>query len=255
MTIWSCTIFQINAKCLPVIENILTKPAQYEYETWKKDEDSPEEKMNIYIDTVTKTKIGPRIELQMDRRSMPFFVRGAPTPQQFRITARMGAQIFHVNGWPLLIGIFGQYQSAVDLMRALYSIYKLQTGDREIPLQPVLFSLHEHDEALLKCFPNMKKLRVSRIPGAFVKTAIISGEMLEQSAEYQKWVKDEDFGGQVDYFGITVEDETVILSTQGNMYSRQGKQVMPVSVVYLVLRDLKQCNALVYDATLDIYSS
>ncbi len=253
MPIWSCTVYQINAKCLPVIEGILTKPSEFEYETWQRDEKSPPEKMKIYIDTVTKTSIGPKIELQMDRRSRPFYVRGEPTPAQFRITARMGAQIFHINGWPLLVGIFGQYQSAVDLTTALYYAYKLQTGEKEIPLQPVLFSLHEHDEALLKCFPNMKKLRVSRIPGDFVKTATLVGQMLEQSAEYQKWVKDQDFGGQVDYFGVTVGDQTVILSTYGNMYSRQGKQAMPVDIVHQILKDLKQCNALVFDATLDMF--
>ncbi len=52
--------------------------------------------------------------------------------------------------------------------------------------------------------------------------------MLEESPEYQKWVKDEDFGGRVNYFGITVGEETVVLSTTGNMYSRQGKIQRPV---------------------------
>ena len=253
MPIWSCTIFQINAKSHPFVEGLLTKSAQHVYEKWKRDIDSPEEEMKIYIDTVTKTNIGPKIEFQIDRPSMPFFVRGTSGPQQFRITARMGAQIFHVNGWPILMGVFGQYQNAMELTRILFSLYKMKTADREIPLQPVLFNLREHDEALLRCFPNMKKLRVSRIPGDFVKTATLTGEMLEQSSEYQKWVKDQDFGGQVDYFGVTVGDETVILSTQGNMYSRQGKQSMPVNIVYKVLQDLKQCNALVYDATLDLF--
>lgn len=254
MPIWSCTVFQINSKCLPVIETLLTTPAQHEYETWKRDANSPEEKMKIYIDSVTKTGTGPKIEFQMDRRSAPFFVRGAPGPQQFKVTARMGAQIFHVNGWPLLAGVFGQYQNAWDFTRAVYSIYKLKTAEREIPLAAVLFNLHEHDEKLLRCFPNMRKLRVSRIPGGFVKTATLSGEMLEQTSEYQKWVKDEDFGGQVDYFGVAIGDQTVVLSTRGNMYSRQGKQIMPVDVVYDVLKNLKDCNALVYDSSISSYT-
>ena len=71
------------------------------------------------------------------------------------------------------------------------------------------------------------------------------------SPEYQKYVKDDNFGGKIEYFGLPVGDEEVVMSTHGFMYSMHGKERMPVSVVYQILKNLIECHALVYETTMD----
>jgi len=245
-------MFQINLKCQPFAENLLTvSGSEYVYDLWEKS-DGTKEELRLYIDSVLHSKLGTTIEIQLDKESPPFYVRGEE-PQRFRITARMGAHIFKIQGWPLLIGIFGQYDNALDFRMAIKKIYLDQTNSTDTPMFPVGFQLREHDDALLQRFPNMKKLRVTGIQGAYVRTAVLAGDMLEESPEYQKWVRDEYRSGIVSYFGVTVGDETVVLSTYGNMYSRQGKEARPIVTVYQILKGLIECRALIYSPTLDIY--
>jgi len=129
----------------------------------------------------------------------------------------------------------------------------LETGKGEMPLQSVGFKLAERSDALLQIFPNMRKMKVDGIQGSQIDTAILSGYMLEESPEFQKWVKSADYSGQVSYFGVSVGDETVVLSNFGNMYSRQGREPRPANTVLQVLRGLISTDALVYTPTLDSF--
>lgn len=252
MTIWSCTIFQINQKCQPFIENILTSTnSEYVYDIWKKSDDD-EEELKLYIDFINNRSSGTTIDIQMDRPSSAYYVRGED-PHKFRVTVRLGAHIFKKTGWPLVIGVFGQRDNAERLRIALKKIYLNETGLEDTPVYAVGFRLRDRDENLLQAFPNMKKMKVSGIQGSQVRTAVLTGNMLEESPEYQKWVKDEDYSGRVNYFGVTIGDEMVVLSTIGNMYSRQGKNPRPVGLVEQVLQNFLDCHALVYTPTLDLF--
>ena len=166
---------------------------------------------------------------------------------------RLAAHIFRIQGWPALVGVFGVKDNALKFRGVFKKVFLDQTNSRDTPLFSVGFQLREHDEALLQIFPNMKKIRVSGIQGSQIRSAILTGDMLEESPEYQKWVKDSEYGGVVNYFGVTVGDETVVLSTNGNMYSRQGREIRPIGTVYQVLQGLWQCRAIVFTPTIDIY--
>lgn len=252
MVFWSCTIYQINPKCQLFIENLLTKPkTDYIYQVWEKP-DGKEEELKVYIDAISQRSYGTLIDLQMDRQSRSYHVRGEK-PYRFRITVNLGAHIFKQRGWPVLIGIFGRYENARKLRMALKRIYVDETGDSDTPLNLIFLKLRARDEALLQVFPNMKKMKVTGIQGSQVRSAILSGDMLEESPEYQRWVKDEDYCGTVEYFGVSVDDATVVLSTNGNMYSRQGKIPRPIGVVHQILQNLIECNALAYFPTLDTF--
>lgn len=219
---------------------------------WEKGNSEQNENMHVYIDNITTTRSGKTVEIMMDMKSRRYFVRDEK-PHQFKQTARMGAHLFKIQGWPYLMAVFAQSQNALDLRLALKQIYKKQTGEKENPLLKVLFDLREHDEALLQCFPNMKRLKVRGIHGLHVREAAFKGEALEESSEYQKYVKDPNFGGQIMNFGVPVGDETVIMSTIGRLYSTEGRQRMPVNVVFEILRNLLECHALVYEPTIDSY--
>jgi hypothetical protein len=246
---WSCTLFQINPICQSFVEELFTSPkSEYIYQVWEKP-DSEEEDLKVYIDLFSERKHGINVDIQMDRISKAYNVRGE-RPYRFRITVSLGIYLFKQSGWPALVGIFGAYENAHKLSVALKRIYMDATGKNDVPLTPVFLKLRERDEALLQAFPNMQKMKVTGIQGSQVRKAVVSGEMLQESPEYQKWVKDEDFCGKVEFFGVSVGDETVVLSTNGNMYSRQGKVTRPTSVVFHILQNLIQCNALVYFPTL-----
>jgi hypothetical protein len=114
----------------------------------------------------------------MDKISKQYYVRDGEPPQ-FRMTVRMGAHLFKIQGWPYLIVVFSQNQNALDLRVVLKRIYGQNTGDGENPLFKVLFKLRERDDALLQCFPNMKRVKVSGIQGTHVREALFKGEILE----------------------------------------------------------------------------
>ena len=251
--IWSCTIFQVNVKCLPQIETILTTTGKHVYDVWEKSGRQQNENMHIYIDKVTTTDSGKTIDLMMDVLSKPYFVRDEE-PHVFKMTLRLGVHLFKKQGWPYLVGIFGRSQTATGFRIALKQIYKEKTQQKENPLLKVAFGLHEHDEALLQCFPNMKRLKVRGIQGLHVREASFKGVTLEESAEYQKYVKDPNFGGQLMNFAVPVSNETVTMSTLGNMHSSQGSKRVPVETVLEVLRNLLLCHALVYEPTIDQYT-
>jgi len=258
MTIWSCTVFQFNPKCQPAAETILSKASrQYLYDVWKRPSDTAEggfidEPLQLYVDSVTKGSNRTQIELQLDRESPAYYVRGAE-PQRFRIKVRLGLDIFKIPGWPAMVGVYGRYDNTNKCRVALKKVYENETSQGGMPLFSVGFKLAENSDALLQVFPNMRKMRVDGIQGSQIDTAILSGVMLEESPEFQKWVKSEEYSGQVSYFGVTVGEETVVLSTFGNMYSRQGREPRPTNTVLQVLRGLISTNALVYSPTIDSY--
>jgi hypothetical protein len=258
MTIWSCTVFQFNPKCQPLAETILSTPnKKYIYDVWKRPSNTAEgesidEPLKLYIDSVSTTSSRTRIDLQLDRESPSYYVRDGE-PQRYRITVRLGIDIHKIPGWPAMVCVYGRYDNANKFRGAFKRVYADQTGKGEMPLYSIGFKLTENTDSLLQVFPNMRKIRVEGIQGSQIDTAILSGFMLEESPEFQKWVKSEDYSGRVSYFGVTVGDETVVLSTFGNMYSRQGKELRPTNTVLRVLRGLISTNALVYTPTIDSY--
>lgn len=248
-------MFQINQECQPFAEELLTKPtSEYVYETYPK-EDETTDNLLLYVDTIQRlSQLGTLAEVQMDRLSPPYYVRGEE-PVRIKVTVKLGVHVFtHTNtNLPPMVGIFGQTENVSRFRVAFTKVYREKTDTVSNPLFPTGFKLHEQDQELLKRFPNMKKLRVDSIQGGNVRSAVLTGDMLEDSPEYNRYVKDSDRRGVVSYFGITVGDETVILSTNANMYSRQGKEARPVRTVYHILQSLHESNALTFFPTLDIF--
>jgi hypothetical protein len=234
-----------------------TSSKRYVYDVWKRPPTSAggeftDEPLKLYVDSVATSSSGTRIDVQMDRESPAYYVREGE-PQRFRITVRLGIDIFKIRGWPAMVGVYGRYDNTKKFRFAFKRVYADQTGKGEMPLYSVGFKLAENSDSLLQVFPNMRKMKVDGIQGSQIDTAILSGYMLEESPEFQKWVKSEDYSGQVSYFGVTVGDETVTLSTIGNMYSRHGKEPRPMNTVMQVLRGLIGTNSLVYEPTIDSY--
>lgn len=251
MTTWSCTVVQFNPKCQHLAETILSQPnKEYVYDTWKKPGSEVAEPLKLYVDFVRQGPSATRIDFQLDRESPAYFVRDAE-PQRFRITVRMAIDIYKVAGWPAFVGIYGKDDNVKKFKSAFKSIYYKETGTPDNPFWLVGFKLAEKSDDLLAVFPNITKMKVDGIQGSQIDSATLKGYMLEGSPEFQKWVKSEDYSGLVNYFGVTVGDETVTLGQYGNMYSRQGKDTRPSNTVLQILQGLMGCSAMVYQKTMD----
>jgi hypothetical protein len=188
--------------------------------------------------------------------SPAFYARNRP-PQKVVMTARLGCQFFNVKGWPSLVGIFGSRLNAENLRFALTSIYNQdkEKDDKTRLLDRIIFKLRENESCLKKRFPNMKQLAVDQINDAYVRKAVLKGDQLENSELYEQWVSNSESGGRVLYFGVNIRDETIILGTLGNMYSRQGGSRFPVHNVRSVIQGLLDCNAMIYQSDLMSFSS
>jgi len=254
MVFWSCTIYQLNPQCdRRIFEDIFTETGtSFHYDTILREDDDDLD-LNLYIDTRTQNSQGTLFELAIDLLSPPFYARNKE-PQRVVLTARLGLQIFNLEGWPYLVGVFASQQNC-DLFRyAMTKIYADQSGERSRVLDRVVFRLRENEECLMNRFPNMKQLAVDQINDAHIRKAVIKGESLEESPLYEQWVLSGDSGGRVLYFGINVRGETVILGTLGNMYSRQGSTRFPIDTVQQLVGGLLQCRAMMYQSEITSYT-
>jgi len=112
------------------------------------------------------------------------------------------------------------------------------------PILPVRFKLKGKEKELSKYFSNIRELSVRNIKDMYVHRANIGGIFLEQSGEYQKYVRSIEVSGDVNYFGVTFRDRVIMLSSEGKIWTRQGKNKVELNVVESILKILLNCNAL-----------
>jgi hypothetical protein len=248
MVIWSSTVYEINTKCEQSILNSIfqTLRTPFVYGNYES------EPMTIYIDSVRTTNLGKLYEVQIDVLSPAFYVRDLPTPRQIRITARIAVHFFSVSGWPPLVTIFAGQSNGGQFVNALDKTYeeKLNSPCSYSVLNRIFFNLREREDCLTTYFHSLKKIKVDRIKDDYINTATLTGNELEESYLYKQWVKDNIFGGRLQYFGFDIDGETVIVNTAGYMYSRQGMEQRPVKTVFKLLQSLLDCKAITFQAPL-----
>jgi len=253
MVFWSCTIYEINPSTnRRILDNIwLDEPFEYVYDEYSGNE------LMVYFDHHQETEYGPFLEVQLDILSPPYYLRNRPS-QRVPVTVNLAMQFFRHSGWPNLVGVFGQRSNADKLRWALREIYgnaaELEGLDRIHLLNQVIFRLREQEECLNSRFPDMKELSVEGLSDYNIDKAVLKGHSLEEHPLFDEWVRDALRSGQVRHFGFFVRNETVIISTFGNMYSRQGRERAPFGTVGSVLRNLLECEAVQYQSSIDQFS-
>lgn len=252
MVFWSCTIFEVNPEIrMSTLDEIWSEaPFEYVYDSYNGND------LMVFFENQDDTSFGPFSEVWLDILSPPYYARGRPT-QRVPLSVSLGMLFFRASGWPNLIGVFGQRSNADKLRWALRDIYGNLAGleglDRIHLLNQIVFRLRENEENLNRRFPDMKELSVEGISDNKIDKAVLKGKTLAEHPLFDQWVRDELRGGQVRSFGFYVHGETVIVSTIGNMYSRQGRERFPYNTMATVLGALRDCNAIQYQQTLDEY--
>lgn len=249
MVAWSSTFFELTSGCdRNIFFNILNDLKTPQFFGFHDDED-----MNLYVNEIRRiSEIGSLFEIELDVLSKAFYVRDREEPRQVRITARIALFVFEVPGWPSIIAIFASKPIVGSLYRALHKIYaeRAKSQDLKPILSRVLFSLREKESCLMKVFPDMKRIKIDKIDDMGLQTATLVGHSLEQHPLYEQWVKSEVFGGKVQYFGLVVDMQTVVINSAGSMWSRQGFEKRPVQTINRILTALYDCRAMTFQMTL-----
>ena len=76
-------------------------------------------------------------------------------------------------------------------------------------------------DSLMKEFPNLQHFCIRDIPDEKTKGIIVRGNSLEETDVFDRFVKDDDTSGEVNFLGITTEfGKLIYLGTDGSVYSR-----------------------------------
>ncbi|MEM2169955.1 MAG: hypothetical protein QXO15_08605 [Nitrososphaerota archaeon] len=100
------------------------------------------------------------------------------------------------------------------------------------------------ENELNKYFSNIREISVKEIKDIYVHAASLRGILLELSEEYQKYVRDAEISGRINYFGVTIEERVMMLSSDGKIWTRQGKSEVEPETVRFILKVLNESNAI-----------
>jgi len=252
MVFWSCTLYELNPEVRLDILDGIWRDAPFEYIHDTNDGYD----LRVFFENQNTTPNGPFSEVWLDILSPPYYARGR-LPQRVPLSVSLGLQFLRGGEWPNLVGIFGQRSNADKFRWALREVYgqiaELEGLSKIHVLNQVVFRLRENEECLNSKFPDMKELSVEGLSDFNIDKAVLKGHSLNQHPLFDEWVRDELRGGQVRHFGFFVRGETVIVSTIGNMYSRQGRERFPHATMSIVLRNLLECRAVRFQSTMDKY--
>jgi len=257
LVFWGCHIFKINPQFDVHIKRILLEPNQEPYLFDEEDDVS----FYMYVDKIQRAIRGVQIPIIDLDVPVYLFTREKGTSLAKK-TVRFQVCIFEK---PLqisnMIGVFCNDNVARIFKRALREIasqkVRLASMSDEIqkitPLLPVRFLLREREDEIRKYLPNVRAFSVKKIKDLHIRSASIRGVELENTSEYQRFVKDVIVGGQLSYFGVPVRDRVYNMTGRGGagtakIWTRQGRQLpneLPeVDVVSAILSVLNSSQAL-----------
>jgi len=202
-------------------------------------------KLTFYIRSRHQNGYGQLIEIEVDDL-LRLYNRERGT-YHAKITFDMTLQIFQREPVNNFIAVFGNSQRVRIFRIQFTEVFRREKRTPELPLVSIRFLLRERESCLRNEFPDMREISVSNIRDMYVRGAVIRGSLLEESPEYSKYILDEEIGGIIRHFGITVRDireRVIILTSDGRIYTRMGRESVEVDTVYMILDKLKRCDAI-----------
>ena len=245
MVFWTCYIFKVNSQFNNFVKDIMTRKGEYIYDK------IDNKNLYFYIDGFQITSYGKIVDVHVDK--------------PIRIFNREEGMVIVKETTSLKVCLYEKpeeisnflaiFSSAENIRYFVYAIRLLVSEKvRESgqfpnlimvrPILPVRFKLKGKEKELSKYFSNIRELSVRNIKDMYVHRANIGGVFLEQSGEYQKYVRSIEVSGDVNYFGVTFRDRVIMLSSEGKIWTRQGKNEVELNVVESILKILLDCNAL-----------
>jgi len=247
LVFWTCRVFKINPKFDSIVKDVVLKTGSYQY---GKVEDK---NLFLYIDRIQETFGGwaKLIETYVD--SPRRIYNREENFVTIKETVPFNICLFEKSSVSNFLAIFGSSYNIPVLTYALKVIIsekgrsKGQIPDSLIMFSPLLklnFRLKGKENELSKYFSNIREISVKEIKDMYVHAASLKGLLLELSEEYQKYVRDTEISGKINYFGVNVEGRVMMLSSEGKIWTRQGKNNVEPEIVKMILEVLDKCDAI-----------
>jgi hypothetical protein len=216
---WSCKLYQLNPKVDSQVKTLLTKlGAEYEYKKFAfRDR---EDTLKVHIFTVQKNQFGVICQLDLDR--IVYLENREEGRFPVKVTQKLDVQIFEIPALPNYVGVFASDRISTILFTAMTTVLREQTGEFTVPFLETYFRLKEKEKELQSYFDNLTEISVDGVRDSFVRKARFKGSFLAESEVYQKYVKDKDIAGDIEFFGVSVDGRTIVLVSEGVIYTRQG---------------------------------
>jgi hypothetical protein len=247
LVFWTCRIFKINPKFDIIVKDVILKKGSYNYGRVENKD------LYLYIDRIQETfgKWAKLIEIYIDVPRRIFNrEEGYVTIKE---TVPFNVCLFETFDVSNFLAVFGSSYNLPVLTYALKVIIS-EKGRSEgqipesliifSPLFKVIFKLKGKESELSKYFSNIREISVKGIKDIYVHAANLRGLSLELSEEYQKYVRDAELSGKINYFGVTVEGRVIMLSSEGKIWTRQGKNNIEPEIVKMILEVLDKCGTL-----------
>jgi len=247
LVFWTCRVFKINPKFDNLVKDVILRTGSYLY---GKIEDK---NLFLYIDRIQETfdEWAKLIEIYIDNpRRVYNREEGFVTIKE---TVPFNICLFEKSSISNFLAVFGSSYNIPVLTYALKVIISErgrssgQIPDSLIVFSPLFrlnFKLKGKENELGKYFSNIREISVKEIRDIYVHAASLKGLLLELSAEYQKYVRDAEISGRINYFGVSIEGRVIMLSSEGKIWTRQGKNNVEPEIVKMVLEVLDKCGAI-----------
>lgn len=245
MVFWTCHIFKVNPQFDNFVKDIMTHKGEYVYDK------IDSKNLYFYIDGFQATLYGKIIKIYVDK-PIQIFNREEGNVL-VKETTSLNVCLYEK---PTEISNFLAVFSSAENIRWFGYAIRMLVSEKvrksgQFPnlimvrsILPVRFRLKGKEKELSKYFSNIRELSVRNIKDIYVHRASLGGSFLEQSGEYQKYIRDVEVSGDINYFGITLRDRVIMLSSEGKIWTRQGKSEVEPNVVEEILKILLNCNAI-----------
>ncbi|MGC9086963.1 MAG: hypothetical protein ACP5IT_12295 [Thermoproteota archaeon] len=244
MVFWTCYVFKVNPKIDNFVKDIIASKGEYAYD--KIDEKT----LYFYIDNIQTMQHGKIIKVGVDK---PFQVSNREEGKVLvKETVSLTVCFYdEINGISNILAVFGSGENVSSFKYAMRMIVSERVKESKQfpnlvvvpPILPIGFRLKGKEKELSKYFSNIRELSAKNIKDLYVHRASIGGSFLEQSSEYQKYVRASDVSGDISYLGVTFKDRVIMLSSEGKIWTRQGKEEVEFSTVEEILKILQTCGA------------
>jgi len=244
---WTCRVFKVNPKYDDLVKSVILKVGSYKYGR------VDSKNLFLYIDKIQDTfdEWAKMIDVCVDcPRTVSNREEGSITIKE---TVPFKVCLFEKEDLSNFLAVFGSSYKVPVLTYALKVIIS-EKGRQEgrlpssvimfSPLLKLTFKLKGKENELNKYFSNIREISVKEIKDIYVHAASLRGILLELSEEYQKYVRDAEISGRINYFGVTIEERVMMLSSDGKIWTRQGKSEVEPETVRFILKVLNESNAI-----------
>lgn len=239
---WSCKLYQLNPKVDSHVKSLLSDVGK-EYEYKKSEYKDEATSLKVHISAVQSNIYGQLCSIDIDRIIYAFNREDGRFP--VKITTKLDIQIFETSALPNFVGMFASDRIASVLSTAMTAVLRETQDKVTLPFFETYFLLKEKEKELRQYFDNMTEISIDGVRDAYIRKAKFKGNYLGESEIYEKYVKDADIGGNVEFFGVSVDERTVILVSEGVIYTRQGSnRNESLNTVTKCITNIQKANAL-----------